>query len=229
MKRIAMLAAAGLLAVAGPPLAAQQTAAQHTRALRILEGASKRYAAARTVCSNFVQKLDVTLLKETRTGEGRMCREQPDRFAMRFTRPRGDAVVVDGSSVWVYYHSADSTQVMKYPVSKAPGAYDFQRQFLTDAASKYTVTYMARERVAGHVCDRIRLLPKKDMPFKSAQVWVDPADSLLRQVRVVDENASVRTVTLLSVEIDPKVPASWFTFTPPPGVRVVTPGGAGEE
>jgi outer membrane lipoprotein-sorting protein len=216
----AILAAVSLLALASRPVAAQQE-----RALRILDAAEARYAAARTVCSNFVQRLDVTLLKETRTGRGRLCRQQPDRFAMRFTDPPGDAVVVDGSAVWVYYRSVDSTQVMKYPVADAPGGYDFQRQFLLDPASKYTLTYEAPERVAGHLCHRIRLVPKQEMSFESAVVWVDSADSLLRQLRVVEENGSIRTLTLVSVELDPKVPASWFTFTLPKGVRVISPGG----
>jgi outer membrane lipoprotein-sorting protein len=216
----AVLAAGGLLAVAARPAAAQQE-----RALRILDAAEARYAAARTVCSDFVQRLDVTLLKETRTGKGRLCRRQPDRFAMRFTEPPGDEVVVDGSAVWIYYRSVDSTQVMKYPVTDAPGGYDFQRQFLADPASKYTVTYETRERVAGHMCHRIRLVPKQEMSFKSAVVWVDTSDSLLRQVRVEEENGSIRTLTLESVELDPKVPASWFTFTLPKGVRVISPGG----
>jgi outer membrane lipoprotein-sorting protein len=215
-----VLAAWSLLAIGARPVTAQQG-----RVLQILAAAEARYAAARTVCSNFVQRLDVTLLKEARTGKGRLCRQQPDRFAMRFTDPPGDAVVVDGSAVWVYYRSVDSTQVMKYTAADAPGGYDFQRQFLADPASKYTVTYETRERVAGHLCHRIRLVPKQEMSFESAVVWVDTADSLLRQVRVLEENGSVRTLTLVSVELDPKVPASWFTFTLPKGVRVISPGG----
>jgi outer membrane lipoprotein carrier protein len=233
VRRIAALAAVALLAVGAPSLAARQgpqgPQGPQSRALGILEAASVRYEAVHTLCANFVQQLDVTLLKEKRTGRGRLCQERPDRFAMRFTEPRGDAVVMDGSSVWIYYRSLDSTQVVKYPMTDAPGGYDFQRQFLTDPGSKYTATYEARERIAGHSCDRIALAPKQEMSFKSAVVWVDAADHLLRQVRVVDENGSVRTITLETVEIDAKVPASWFTFTPPPGVRVISPprGSAG--
>jgi outer membrane lipoprotein-sorting protein len=220
---VALLAAAGLLAAPPCPAAAQQG-----RALAILQAASARYDAANTVCADFVQRLDVTLLKETRTGKGRLCQREPDRFAMRFAEPKGDAVVVDGTSVWVYYRSLDSTQVLKYPLTAAPGGYDFQRQFLTDPGSKYTLTLGKRERVAGRSCDQITLVPKTDVSFKSAVVWVDVADKLLRQVRVVDENESVRTITLNNVQIDPRVPASWFTFTVPQGAHVVSaPGSTG--
>jgi len=201
--------------------------AQQDRALAILDGASARYSAARTMCADFVQHLSVPLLNEERTGKGRLCQAHPNRFAMRFTDPAGDLIVADGTSVWVYYPSLDAKQVMKFPMADAPGGYDLNRAFLSDPGSKYTLTYEAKEAVAGHPCHRIRLVPKTDASFKSAVVWVDASDSVLRQVRVEDENGSVRTLTLDHVEMDKAVPSDWFTFTPPPGAQVITAPGGG--
>jgi outer membrane lipoprotein carrier protein len=215
---VSALAVWGTLAAIGP-----RAAAQDARALPILEAAAGRYAKADTLCADFVQHLSVPLLGEDRTGRGRLCQAQPDRFAMRFTEPPGDAVVVDGTSVWVYYPSLDPKQVMKFPMSSSPGGYDFHREFLTDPASRYTLTYEARESVGGHACHRIRLVPRAEASYRAAVLWVDAADSLVRQVRVEDENGSVRTLTLNTVELAPTVPAGWFTFTPPAGAQVITP------
>jgi outer membrane lipoprotein-sorting protein len=226
----AVLVAVALAAVAPHAAGAQQSRGAQggrQRAIDILNAAAARFDSVRTSCADFTQRLDVTLLKETRTGKGRLCQRAPDLFAMRFTEPKGDAVVVDGSSVWVYYKSLDSTQVLKYAMSSAPGGYDFQRQFLTDPDTKYDLTLQGRESVDGRACDRIGLVPKDEASFKSAVVWVDVADKLLRQVRVVDENGSVRTITLSATQLDPRIPASWFTFEMPRGAHVVSPPGIG--
>jgi chaperone LolA len=222
MRRCIPLGGLLLAAVTVAPASAQQD-----RALAILDAASAKYDAAHTVCADFVQHLSVPLLKEERTGKGRLCQAHPNRFAMRFTDPAGDAIVADGTSVWVYYPSLDAKQVMKFPMAEAPGGYDLNRAFLSDPGSKYTLTYEAKEPVAGRPCDRIRLVPKTDASFKSAEVWVDASDSVLRQVRVEDENGSVRTLTLQDVRMNAEVPAGWFTFTPPPGAQVITPPGGG--
>ena len=225
MRRAAALVAAALPALLFPGVGS--VAAQQERALDILEGASARYDAAHALCANFVQHLSVPLLGEDKTGKGRLCQAQPNRFAMRFTDPPGDAVVVDGSWVWVYYPSLHPKQVMKFPMADAPGGYDLHREFLSDPGSKYTLTYEKQESVGGHPCHRIRLVPKQSASFQAAVVWVDVADSLLRQVRVESENGSVRTLTLADVVLNPDVPADFFTFTPPPGAEVITPPGVG--
>lgn len=221
----AMVVGMALAASATPAAGAGQ---QTPDPVAILDGAATRYEAAHTMCADFVQHLLVPLLKEDRTGKGHLCQQQPNLFAMRFTEPKGDAVVADGTSVWIYYPSLDPKQVMKFPMADAPGGYDLHRAFLSDPGSKYTLTYLGKEAVNGRACHRIKLVPKGDgSSFKTAEVWVDVANSLLRQVRVEDENGSVRTLTLQGVAMDPNVPEGWFTFTPPPGASVISPGSRG--
>ncbi len=205
-------------AAALPPGAAE---AQETRAIALMEAAAARYAQAATLCADFTQHLSVPLLGDERTGRGRLCQERPDRFAMRFTEPEGDAVVVDGTWVWIYYPSMDEKQVIRFPMAQAPGGFDFHREFLERPAEKYRASYEAAERVAGRQTHRIRLIPRQASTYRAAVVWIDAADSLLRQVRVEEENGSVRTVTLTRVELGVAPPPGWFTFVLPPGAHVI--------
>jgi chaperone LolA len=185
-----------------------------------METASARYREASSLCADFTQHLSVPLLGDERTGRGRLCQQRPDRFAMRFTDPAGDAVVVDGTWVWVYYPSMDAKQVLRFPMAATPGGFDFHREFLEDWASKYRVTLEGAETVAGRPTQRLRLVPKAGATYQAAVVWIE-AGGLLRQVRVEEENGSVRTVTLTSVEMGATPPAGWFTFTPPRGAQVI--------
>lgn len=196
-------------------------AAQEPEALAVLEAASARYARATSLCADFVQHLSVPLLGDERTGRGRLCQERPDRFAMRFTDPAGDAVVMDGTWVWVYYPSMDDKQVLRFPVARSPGGFDLHREFLERPGDKYRATLEGDEEVDGRRARRIRLVPREAASYRAAVVWIDAADSTLRRVRVEEENGSVRTVTLSAVELGAAAPEGWFAFTPPPGAQVI--------
>jgi len=211
---LAVLCAA-FLASAGP-LDGQDSA------VTVLEAAAQRYRGAHALCADFVQELAVPLLGEERTGRGHMCQAQPDRFTMRFTEPEGDAVVVDGTWVWVFYPSLDAHQVIRFPVAGGSRGFDFHREFLADPANKYDATYEARESVGGHETHRVRLVPRAPAAYAAAVVWIDLGEPVLRRVRIEEENGSLRTVTLENVELDPALDEDWFIFTPPPGAVVIT-------
>jgi outer membrane lipoprotein carrier protein len=210
----------GALAVQGA--AAQDAAVSEADALAIIESAASRYSGVEALCADFTQHLLVPLLGDEHTSMGRLCQSQPNRFAMRFTDPEGDRVIIDGSFVWLYYPSLDPKQVLKLPMAQNQGGYDFHKEFLENPGQKYHVTYQAEEEVAGRRTHRLRLVPLQAKSYLAAVVWIDVDAPLLRQVRVEEENGSVRTVTLHSVEMDPPdLTDEWFTFTPPEGVFVI--------
>ncbi len=189
--------------------------------MEILSAAARRYSRVTSLCADFEQHLVVPVLKEDRTGRGRLCQEQPDLFAMRFTHPAGDAVVADGKWVWIYYPSSDPKQVIQMQMTDSDQGFDFHREFLQDPADKYDASYVGTDTVAGHRCHRVHLVPKKNLSYRSADVWIDAGSPVLRRVQVDDKNGSTRTVTMLRVETNPKIARSWFTFTPPRGAEVI--------
>lgn len=212
--------AAGALCLAAAlrpgPLVGQQS-----RALRILSAAADRYAGVKSLCADFTQHLQVPVLKEDRTGRGRLCQAQPNLFAMRFTDPKGDAIVADGKAVWIYYPSSDPKQVISMPMSPSDQGYDFHREFLDHPAEKYTASYVGTDTVAGYTCHHLHLVPKQNVSYRSADLWIDTGVPVLRRIRVDDKNGSIRTVTLLHVRTNHAIDPSWFTFTPPPGAEVI--------
>ncbi len=200
----------------GPSGRRRPPASPHWKPLRPATG------RASAVCADFMQTLSVPLLGQESHGSGRLCQAQPDLFAMRFADPAGDAVVMDGTYVWIYYTSADPKTVIRLPVADAPGGFDLHREFLDDPARKYEITYEGTEKVGGHETARIRLVPRASASYQSAVVWIDESDHLLRRVKLEEENESVRTLTLSDVTLDPRIPDGWFTFTPPSGVQIIS-------
>jgi outer membrane lipoprotein-sorting protein len=197
-------------------------AAQDDRALAVLYEAGARYEGVETLCADFSQRLEIPLLGDERTGSGRMCQASPNLFAMRFTDPERDLIVVDGESVWVYFPSTDPKQVLRASADHSAGGRDFHREFLVAPESKYDVTYEALEDLAGGRAHRIRMIPKGGAAYRAAVVWIDRTEPILRQVRIEEENGSVRTITLTNVRFDAAPGAGWFRFTPPPGALVIS-------
>jgi outer membrane lipoprotein-sorting protein len=209
---------AGLLCSFSPkPVAAQD------RGMEVLQAASRRYAPVTSLCADFVQHLRVPLLDQERTARGRLCQARPNLFAMRFTDPQGDVFVVDGESVWYYTPSTDAKQAFRFPVARGTGGLDFHREFLEDPELKYDVSYESRDQVAGTETDRLRLVPKRPSGYRSAVLWIEQGTSILRVIRLEEENGNERTINLRDIAFGAPPPSGWFTFTPPPGVLVITP------
>jgi len=205
---------AGLLCV---PAGAQD------RGLDILQQASRRYAPVVALCADFVQHLRVPLLGDETTSRGRLCQQRPSLFAMRFTEPAGDLIVVDGQVMWYYIPSNDPKQVFRFAIERGTGGLDFHREFLEDPELKYDVTYEAADDVGGTATHRLRLHPRQPTSYRTAVLWIEQGTSVLRVIRLEEENGNERTINLRDVDFDASPPQGFFVFTPPPGALVVDP------
>jgi chaperone LolA len=211
------LAAVVWMVASAPGVVAQD------RGMVLLQEASARYAPVATLCADFVQHLVNPLLEQERTARGRLCQARPNLFGMRFTDPAGDLLVVDGVDVWVYFPSGDARQAWRAPVERGTGGQDFHREFLENPEQKYNVTYDGAESLAGSNTHRLRLTPKTRQSYRAAVLWIEQGTSLLRQMRLEEENGNRRTITLSRIEFDITPPAGWFVFSPPAGVTVGEP------
>lgn len=211
-------------ATAGPGAAA----AAGQDATAILTRAAARLSELRGFCGDFRQEIQVPLLGQTTRSAGRLCQQRPNLFAMDFTDPQGDRVVADGTWVWTYFPSTDSRQVVRFPLAEQ-GRMDFFQEFVAEPGVRYIPTLRGEELVGGRPAWRIALEPRDRTHFTGATVWIDRETSLLRKVEILQENGSTRVVELGELELNPTIPASRFTFSPPEGVQVYTPptGGGG--
>lgn len=210
---------AAALAVASSVLPAGLSA--QNRGVAILNSAAERYEAVETLCARFEQVLEVPLLRTTRVGTGRVCQGRPNLFGMRFDDPDGDLIVVDGDFAWVYFPSSDARTALKTTADRAAGGRDFHREFLVDPELRYDVTYAGEAEVEGRQTYSIRMTPVLPSSYRSALVWIDQGEPVLRRVRLEEENGNIRTITLSDVGFGEAPGEGWFSFTPPEGVLVM--------
>ncbi len=69
---------------------------------KAIESAVTAYANIKTARATFEQTITNPLLGSELKSRGEFEQSRPNRFAFRFTDPKGDVIICDGRYVWVY-------------------------------------------------------------------------------------------------------------------------------
>lgn len=210
-----LLALVTLLALAPSPVAAQDAAA-------IVARAARTYGALTSLQADFSQRIADSLIGNFES-EGRLVQAGQNQLSMRFSDPAGDAIIVDGTQVWVYTPSTAPGQVIRMPLRSGP-TYGFNvlSWILDRPAERYRMRYLRSDTVAGTAVDVIELVPlSADLPFSRAEVAIARSDALPRRLIIAERRGGTRTITLRNLVTNSRLGAGTFAFVPPRGVRVV--------
>jgi outer membrane lipoprotein carrier protein len=215
VNRIAAQLAMGATIVLSSPAIAQEAGPVLERAARTYRGLSALQADFRQVVANE--------MIGTFESRGTLAQAGASRLSMRFSDPPGEAIVIDGSSIWIYAPSTTPGQVIRTPIAKAQGyGVNLLAWLLDRPAERYHATYLRGDRIGNTPVDVVRLTPKaSDLPFTQATLWLAQSDALPRRLEVVETSGNRRTLTLSKLRPNPKLPAGTFSFSPPRGVRVI--------
>jgi outer membrane lipoprotein carrier protein len=206
------LAAATLLF---SPATAQQAGPVMERAARTYRGLSALQAEFRQVVANE--------MIGTFESRGTLAQAGASQLSMRFSDPPGEAIVIDGTSIWIYAPSTAPGQVIRMPIAKAQGyGVNLLAWLLDRPAERYHATYLRGDRIGDTPVDVVRLTPKaRDLPFTQATIWLAQSDALPRRLEVIENSGNRRTLTLSKLRPNAKLPAGTFSFSPPRGVKVI--------
>ncbi len=188
-----------------------------------LQRAESAYQGLTTLRATFTQTLVNPMLDDERA-EGILFLERPNRFAMRFTDPQGDRIVVDGTWLWLYAPSTVPEQVIRQPVpSSGMVTPNLMGQFADRPLERYIARYVREDSLGGRRVDVVALVPKRrDLGFRSAEIAIDD-DGMFRRISVVEESGQRRTLVLRNLTTGVTIPEAELRFEPPEGVKVVVP------
>lgn len=212
----------GLLLVAfASSLAAQDsTTSTVSSATGLVDRAARTYRDARTVRGAFEQTLTSSATGGVHPSRGEYF-QSGTKFALRFSDPNGDAIVCDGTTLWLYLPSTAKGQVMKLPAQMAEGM-DVLTTLLSAPKNNYVAARLRDEPVDTHATTVFALTPKRsDMPFTHATLWIGKSDGLVWQLEVIEPSGLQRRVRFSSVRTDVDLPAEAFVFSVPAGVKVL--------
>jgi len=205
-----------LLMLTPVPAAAQPAA-------RAVDRAVAAYEQLNTLRAEFTQTITNPLTDTRLTARGEFVRRAPNLLSITFTDPAGDRIVADGDAVWVYLPSSAPGQVMKFsPSNMAAARMDPASQFLTEPRTRFTISDAGISSVRGRATRQVVLVPRQSNgAFTRARVWIDERDSMIRQFEITEPSGLVRHVVITRLQPNVAVRPSVFSFTPPPGARVI--------
>ena len=159
---------------------------------------------------------------QTESAEGTVALARPGKFRWDYRVP-AQLIVSDGTTVWLY--DVDLSQVTIRPAADSLSgtpALLFSGQ--TDLGAEFKIA-------DGGEADGLawsRLTPKNaESDFRELSVGI--AGGELRRMVLVDRLGQTMRIEFDRIERNPRLDASIFSFTPPPGVDVVgrAPEGGG--
>jgi len=202
-------------------LAAGSAHAQDASA--IIGRSSRVYRSLSSLRAEFTQVIQNPMIDSSES-RGTLIQAGESKFAMRFSDPPGEAIVIDGEHVWVYTPSTVPGQVIRLSVPSGGPVYGYNMLawLLDRPAERYKATFVKNEEVNGRTMDVVELEPAvPDLPFERAVLWLDRQDGLPRKLDITEKSGTRRVLTLTKVQVSRSIPDGMFRFEVPSGVRVV--------
>jgi outer membrane lipoprotein carrier protein len=189
---------------------------------KAIESAVKAYTHIKTAKATFEQTITNPLLGSTLKSRGEFEQSRPNRFAFRFTDPKGDVIICDGKFVWVYLPASSPGRVNRAPCGDQAGSLDLIGEFFTNPKDRYTIGDGGAATIGDKRAHVVLLTPKsKNANFARAKVWIDPATGTLLQFEAVEPNGLTRLVRITNFTPNAEVNGKAFKFAVPKGVKVV--------
>lgn len=211
-----LLALLILTAGLAPPASPQDAAVIIGRSARV-------YRSLGSLRADFVQVIDNPMI-DSAESKGTLVQAGPGKFAMRFSDPPGEAIIIDGQHVWVYTPSTVPGQVVRLAVPSGGPQYGYNllAWLLDRPTERYKASYLRSERIDGRTTDAVQLVPAvANLPFTKAVVWLDREDALPRRLEIQEQSGATRRLDLKGIRVNESLPGRTFTFKVPNGVRVV--------
>jgi len=215
MRKLLPLLSAALVVAASPSVGAAQSADA------IIDRAVAAYAGLNSMRAEFRQTLTNPLTGNSQTTSGVILRQKPNLLSINFES--GDRVAADGSTLWVYLPSSTPGQVLRIPYTGRNAlAVDPAQEFLDSPRSRFNISASGTASIGGRSAHAVTLTPKRsNTAFTSAKVWIDDADSSIRQFDVETANGLKRHVVITSFTPNPALNRSSFRFSVPKGAKIV--------
>jgi len=129
----------------------------------------------------------------------------------------GQIIITDGTTSWTYSPKKKQVVIDNY---KDDGSSFSPNKFLFTYPENFYSDLDGEDKVGSTDCYVLKLSPRSKGNIKSAKIWIDKNDYIIKKVSVNSKEGS-NTYTLKDVTLDAGVAASKFTFSPPADVEVI--------
>lgn len=130
---------------------------------------------------------------------------------------KGQVLITDGVTSWSYSIKKKQVIVDNY---KEDGNTFSPNKFLFNYPENFYSDLEGSEAISGLDCYLLKLTPRSKGNVKSAKIWVDKEENLIRKISIVSKEGT-DTYTLKKITLDSGISSSKFTFSPPSDVEII--------
>jgi outer membrane lipoprotein carrier protein len=191
--------------------------------LGIVRRASTAYRNLTSLQADFIQVIQDTRLGDTLASAGRLYQAGQNTFAMRFTDPPEEAIVIDGRYSWFYTPSTAPRQVIRMAAESDPVyGQNLLARVLDRPGDRYETTWLRADTLGGRRMSVVSIVPRgTNLNFSRAVLWLDQEDALPRRIELDEEPGTRRILTLSKIRTNAPIAPEIFEFKVPRGVRIV--------
>ncbi len=173
----------------------------------------------------FTQESRLSVAGQTDRAEGWMYFQKPCRMRWDYKNPpeQQKEVVADGRQVWMYI--PQDNIVMVYPLNQVMRS-DLVMRFFSGIGQFREDFHISWHRPPEESLNyQVDLYPKKaQAELKRLTLSINPDTLLVENLEFANALGEETRFTFSRMDMNIRLPADFFTFTPPPGVQVVREG-----
>ena len=189
---------------------------------QVIAGLEGAYGKMTDLRAEFSQVANNKSLGQDIKAEGVVYLKKGGKMRWDYKSPSPQQIVSDGKSLWVYTPELNQVNKGSAPKALAGPAGSFLAG-LGRVRDEFNVRFLnPANKVDASGRPVLDMTPKAPSPLLTRLVLtVDPKDFVVRQAVLYDQLQNTVTMTFTKVAMNPALPDSLFTFTPPAGAAVV--------
>jgi outer membrane lipoprotein carrier protein len=182
-------------------------------AQEIIKNVQSKYNSIKDAQATFSQSVRYSS-GSNQSSSGTIYIQKGDKYRIE---SKNEVIVTDGVTSWSYSKKKRQVVIDNY---KNDGNTFSPNKFLFNYPENFYSDFDGTETVSGSECYLLKLSPRHKGSVKSAKIWVDKEESLIRKI-TINSSESSTTYILKKITLDAGLSSSKFTFSPPEGVEVI--------
>jgi len=182
-------------------------------AQEIIKNVQSKYNSIKDAQATFSQFVKYSS-GSTQSSSGTIYIQKEDKYRIE---SKNEVIVTDGVTSWSYSKKKKQVVIDNY---KNDGNTFSPNKFLFNYPENFYSDLDGTETVSGSECYLLKLSPRHKGSVKSAKIWVDKEENLIRKI-TINSSESSTTYTLKKITLDAGLSSSKFSFSPPEGVEVI--------
>jgi outer membrane lipoprotein carrier protein len=182
-------------------------------AQQIIQNVQNVYSGITDAKASFTQTIKYSNSKAT-SSTGTLYIKKENKYRIE---TGSQTIVTDGITSWSYSPKKKQVVIDNY---KETGNTFSPNKYLFQYPENFYSDLEGTETLGGSDVYVLKLKPRESGYVKSAQLWVDKNEWLIKKISIVSDE-STTTFTVKNIHLNVGLSDSKFTFTPPEGVEVI--------